>query len=253
MAKRPVRNSINKYNNLSAQQQEIKDSVLELFNHCPLPDPEKLDHLGMYLGRMQMQRIITLAELYKLILNQQGIIIEFGTRWGYNVALFTMLRGIFEPYVRSRKIVGFDTFEGFLNPGGNDGEKSVKGDFGVTEGYKDYLHRLIKCLEQQSPIAHISKYELVQGDAVKEAARYLKNNPQTIIALVYFDMNLYEPTKKCLEMVRPYMPKGSVVVFDQLNYQDHPGETVAFREVFGVSQKVCRTPISSSISYIVLE
>ena len=53
-------------------------------------------------------------ELYQKILNVHGVVIEFGTRWGQNLALFESFRGMYEPYNHFRKIIGFDTFEGFL-------------------------------------------------------------------------------------------------------------------------------------------
>jgi len=37
-----------------------------------------------------------------------------------------------------------------------------------------------------------------KGDASVEM-KYLYDNPETIIALAYFDFDLYQPTKKCLE------------------------------------------------------
>jgi hypothetical protein len=253
MAKQLKNKLENKYNNLSAKEQTNKESILDLFDNCPLSNMEKLNNLGMFLGRMQLQRILTLSDIYQRILPYHGIIVEFGTRWGYNLALLAQLRGIFEPYVRSRKLVGFDTFEGFISPGAKDGRKSLTGDFGVTKGYDQYLARLLKTLEQQSPIAHICKFELVKGDAVKEINRYLKRNQQTLIAMAYFDMNLYQPTKECLKAIKPFLSKGSIIVFDQLNYEDHPGETIAFREVFGTSLSVNRTPTSSSIAYVTIE
>ena len=42
-----------------------------------------------------------------------GSIIQFGVRWGRELALFEMLRTIFEPFNHSRSIYGFDTFTGY--------------------------------------------------------------------------------------------------------------------------------------------
>jgi hypothetical protein len=46
---------------------------------------------------------------------------EFGVRWGQNMALFTSFRNIYEPYNVSRKIIGFDTFAGFPSISEQDG------------------------------------------------------------------------------------------------------------------------------------
>jgi len=55
--------------------------------------------------------------------------------------------------------------------------------------------------ENESLIPHIKKFQLIKGDATVKLREYLDDNPQIIIALAYFDMDLYEPTKKCLETI----------------------------------------------------
>ena len=47
------------------------------------------------------------------------------------------------------------------------------------------------------------------------------------------------------------MPKGGIIVFDELSDEYFPGETRAFDEVFGISNyEVKRMPFASRISYI---
>ena len=107
---------------------------------------------------------------------------------------------------------------------------------------------------QESPISHIKKYQLIKGDATIEIGKFLKDNPETIIALAYFDLDIYEPTKICLEAIKEYLTKGSVIGFDELNLHDFPGETVALKEVFGLDRyRITRSPYSSNQSYIVIE
>jgi len=90
---------------------------------------------------------------------------EFGVRWGQDLALFSSLRGIYEPFNHNRKIVGFDTFAGFPAVHAKDGTCDVitQGTFGVTKGYESHLEQLLDYHEQESPIAHIKKYQLVKG------------------------------------------------------------------------------------------
>jgi len=42
--------------------------------------------------------------LYRQALEVQGVVMEFGCRWGQNVSLFSALRGIYEPFNRLRKV-----------------------------------------------------------------------------------------------------------------------------------------------------
>jgi hypothetical protein len=242
-----------KYDYNSNQEADAKATLLKRLKDCPLPESDVLNNLGLYLTRINVQNILLLDGLYRQILDKHGIIVEFGTRWGRNLALFSALRGMHEPFVRSRKIVGFDTFEGFIHVNEKDSKKNQKGDFNVTKGYETYLDDIMASHEKLSPISHIKKYELVKGDATVKIHEYLKDNPETIIALAYFDMNLYEPTKKCLLAIKDHMTKGGIIAFDQLNFHDHPGETIALKEVFGNKYQIRRWPLSQSVSYIVLE
>jgi hypothetical protein len=98
------------------------------------------------------------------------------------------------------------------------------------------LQKLLDYHEVENSLAHIKKTELVKGDAGTMINKYLKNNPETIISLAYFDLQLYEPTKNCLQAIEPHLVKGSIIALDELNNRDFPGETIALKEIFGLSK-----------------
>ena len=101
---------------------------------------------------------------------------------------------------------------------------------------------------------HIKKYELVKGDAAVKIREYLERHPETVIALAYFDLQLYEPTKKCLEAIRPHLTRGSVIAMDEINCQEFPGETLALQEVWGLNKiKITRSQFLPDRSYIVFD
>jgi hypothetical protein len=80
-------------------------------------------------------------ELYLKIVPVHGVIMDFGTRWGQNLALFSSFRGIYEPYNYNRKLVGFDTFSGFPSHAPQDGSDAAiqPGAYGVTPGYESSI------------------------------------------------------------------------------------------------------------------
>jgi hypothetical protein len=193
-------------------------------------------------------------ELYQKIIDVHGVVIEFGVRWGQNLALFESFRGIYEPYNYNRKIVGFDTFKGFPQLDPKDGELINQGYYGVTENYENYLEEILNYHESESPIAHKKKFELVKGDATRTLEEYLKSHPETIVALAYFDFDIYLPTRRCLELIKDRVTKGSVIAFDELNCPEFPGETLAFKEVFGLERyAIKRSPLNPLCSYIVID
>ena len=124
----------------------------------------------------------------------------------------------------------------------------------VSPQYIDTLQQLLNLHEKLNPLAHIKKNELCSGDVVEELPKYLDRCPETIVAMAYFDLDLYEPTVKCLELLRSRMTKGTILGFDELNDPDSPGETLALMEVFGLNHlRIQRFPHASRVSYVVLE
>ena len=59
--------------------------------------------------------------------------------------------------------------------------------------------------------------------------QYFKDNPESIVALAYFDMGLYNPTKAALEAIKNHLIPGSIILLDEFNWVEAPGETIAFR------------------------
>jgi hypothetical protein len=184
----------------------------------------------------------------------QGSIFEFGCRWGQNLSLFSALRGIYEPFNRLRKVVGFDTFAGFPKVSEEDGIHSSPGMYSVTSEYEAYLSKILDHQEQESPLSHVKKYEIIKGDASVRSNEYFMAHPETIVALAYFDLDLYEPTRDCLLNIKSRLTRGSVISFDELNEEKFPGETLAVKEVLGIDRyAIRRFPFNARTSYIIVE
>jgi len=246
--------SIVSYNN--EEEAFLREEMYSLLQESPIPEDQLLSNLGLFLNSKNLSRILFMNHVYKKIVDVQGVVFEFGTRWGQNVALFSALRGIYEPFNRHRKIVAFDTFEGFPDIDEKDGTSSmmVPGMLSLTKDYEKYLEKILSNIEQDNPLSHLKKFELRKGDAVFEIDSYLEENPETIVSLAYFDFDLYKPTKKCLEAIKNRLTKGSVVCFDELNDPDSPGETLALMDVFGLQNVTLkRFPFASRVSYFIVE
>ena len=181
----------------SADELAAREDILKLFRNSPIPDEDILVNLGAYIRSPVLAKILYLNELYQLIQPVPGIIVEFGVWWGANLTLLESFRSVYEPYNRTRKVVGFDTFEGYPSPGEKDGDSpyAAVGGYAVSEGYEAYLEELLAAHEAENVLPHIKKHELVKGDVVETIDRYLASHPETIIALAYFDLALYEPTR----------------------------------------------------------
>lgn len=110
-------------------------------------------HSLVTLKRMALSRIIYYYELYQKIIEVPGVICEFGVQWGATLALLQNLRGMYEPYNVSRKIFGFDTFEGFATLDRKDGQRAQLGDYKSLPEYETLLEEILGIHEGFCPSA----------------------------------------------------------------------------------------------------
>jgi len=240
----------------SADEKQVRNRLADELKNSPIPAEQLLENLGLYLDGKNLSRILLMDFLYRKIVPVQGVVMDFGTRWGNNFMLFQTLRGIYEPFNRHRKVVGFDTFVGFPGVSAEDGGSGLMyaGNLRVTDGYAEKLRETYRLHEALDPLGHIEKSEVVEGDAVVSLESYLSRNLHTVVALAYFDFDIYAPTKACLTMLGDRLTKGSVVAFDEVNDADSPGETLALMETFGLRNvRLERFPFASRVSFFVVE
>ena len=241
--------------NYTKEEQRNRRHIYSMLKNTPIPDNEILGNLSLFLTRQNLSHILFINEIYNIIKKTHGVIMEFGVRWGRNLALYETLRGIYEPYNHNRKIIGFDTFKGFQSLNRKDGKSRIikDGAFNVSKDYEHYLNELLKKIKNENPVKNINNIQLIKGKAEKEIKKYLKEYRQTIISLAYFDFAIYHPTKVCLKSIKSRLTKGSIVAFDELNVKDYPGETLAFKEVLGIRKhKIIHSQFSPTQSYIII-
>ena len=210
-----------------------------------------IDHPFLLCSRQELTRSIFRFELYKRIINIQGSIVECGVHRGNNFMLFNQLVAIFEPYNLNRKIIGFDTFEGFRSLTENDDKRMTEGMFSDAS-YED-IKALLSLHDSNRAVPHVRRGELVKGDACETIPAYVQANPHLMIAMLYLDFDIYEPTKVALEHLAPLIPKGGIIAFDEVNVALWPGETKAMREYFDLNKlKIQRMYFEPYASYAVV-
>lgn len=237
-------------------EKEAQKDFVKMLRCTSIPDDELLANLGVYLSSKNLSRILFFHEIYKQLVHTHGVIMEFGVRWGQTLSILSALRGIFEPFNRHRKIIGFDTFDGFKGICPEDGDKCrcADGSFGVSEKYEDTLGRILQIQETLNPMSHLTKFELVKGDARATIPEYIEKHPETLVSLAIFDFDIYSPTKVALESIASRLFKGSILVFDELCDDYFPGETIALMDTLGIRNlRIQRMPMTARISYAVIE
>ncbi|NEB81694.1 class I SAM-dependent methyltransferase [Streptomyces sp. SID14478] len=221
----------------SDQERNARERLTKLLVDSPIPPEYLIDNLPVYLRRHQLADLLSMDALYRMLPEVPGVIMEFGVLHGRHLATLTALRSIYEPYNSLRRIIGFDTFTGFpddIKDVDKVSTSAVAGRFAVPENEVDHLREVLAAHEASEPFGHTQRSFVVQGDVRETVPQYLEDNPETVIAMAYFDLDLHQPTKELLEAIRPHLTKGSILAFDELAHPKWPGETTALREVFGL-------------------
>lgn len=220
----------------SPVEKEVRERLTKLLTETPMPPVYLIDNLPVYLRRHQLADLLTMDALYRELVDLPGVIMEFGVLHGRHLATLAALRGIHEPYNSFRRIIGFDTFTGFpdLSEVDEVSPSAAVGRFAVPADEVDHLREVLAAHEAGDPVSHVQRTFVVQGDVRETVPRYLAENPETVIGLAFFDLDLYEPTREVFEAIRPHLSKGSILAFDELGHPRWPGVTAALRETLGL-------------------
>lgn len=218
----------------------------------------KFENFPKYITRQSTARYLALYEVFKMVLPVQGDIIEAGVNWGGGIMWFAQMSAALEPFNLQRRIIGFDTFSGFPEMHANDLKHADAGKEHRPGGYTaDSLADLTHCValyDENRAIGHVQKVRLVKGNACQTMPQYVAENPHTIVSLLHLDFDIYSPTKAAIETFLPRMPKGAVILFDELNCPKWPGETQAVLESLELRNlRIQRFPFEPYISWVVLE
>lgn len=206
----------------------------------------------IYLDRRLITGLLTRVKMFDKIIQVQGSIVECGVHRGNGLMTWYHLSTIMEPVAINRKVIGFDTFEGFPHTSSSDPGGIPVGGF--DDVVLDHLMDWISLQDGNRLLGHLPKVELVVGDACHTIPEYVEQNPHLIISLLYLDFDLYEPTLSALKHLLPLVPKGGLVGFDELNRAKWAGETVALKEAIGISNvKLRRFYFDAHVSYFIVE
>jgi hypothetical protein len=238
----------------SAKDKNAYNLAEQAFEKSNISLLDKLESFPRFSTKRSLARFIAKEKLFEQILHTNGIIVECGVFNGAGLFTWAQLSNIYEPTNYNRKIVGFDTFEGFPSVNSADNTGVLVSKEGDLKGSSiEEIELSIEKYNNERHLSHIKNVSLVKGNFNVTAEQYLKSNQHTIISLLYLDFDLYEPTKKALEVFLPRMPKGAIVAFDEINCESFPGETLALHEIIGINKyKINRFPFEPWISYIVL-
>ncbi len=194
------------------------------------------------IGKMLAQ-----YELYKMVHEIPGVIVECGVLKGCSFIRFASFRDLFG-HAFSRKLIGFDTFGTFP-------ETHFEADKTMRQRHEEMCGESISKQQLLGVLQHKGldkNVELIEGDITETLPKYLAGHYELKLSLLNMDVDIYEPSKLILESLFPRIVKGGVLILD--DYGVFPGETKAADEYFkNKNIKIQKFPFCMTPSYVIKE
>lgn len=157
-------------------------------------------------------RKYSIFEAFKNKNKIDNLFLEFGVFKGTSINLFAKFLS-----QHGLDIYGFDSFEG-LEEEWITNEYHPIGTFSLNQKIPKVLNNV----------------KLIKGKVQKTLESFLNSNTNKKIIFVHMDMDTYTPTKFTLTKIKPFLQKGTIILFDQFygfsNWEKN--EYKAFIEVF---------------------
>lgn len=164
--------------------------------------------------------------LFGLIRNIDGDVVECGVGFGHSLFLLSYISHIENKH---RTVYGFDSFEGFPEPGKEDQSRRnpKKGEWKVIT-----TDELVDVFTRRSglPVSAFQKLKITKGFFEETLPKASIDK----IAFLHLDVDLYQSYKTCLENLYTKVVPGGVIVFDEYRQQQDvwPGAVKAIDEFF---------------------
>ena len=206
------------------------NKIITKFPHSEI---HKITHWPVYTKRILLTRFLAHYELFKMTIGLPGSIVELGVSRGVSFFTFHKFLEIFCPCDTSKKVYGFDSFEGLSDFSEEDGTTSldISNDKRVagwsSKKVEEEIFSLCDLANQDNILAKI-RSKLIKGRVQETLEPFLNETPGLRINLLHFDMDLFEPTYFALDKLWDLVVPGGIIVFDEYGLPPWGGEAHAF-------------------------
>lgn len=238
---------------------KARTELFELLAQYPATPEETERSLGLFLRGSLLARFLAIGDIFSKIVDKPGVILDLGTWRGQTAVLCENFRAIYEPLHFNRRIICFDTFEGYK--GFSDQDKSTalhrEGTYGVGGvDYSTLLLRILHLHERCNAMGHNSgKHKVIAGDVRVTLPQFFASEPNEIVALAFFDLNCVEPTEIALQHILQKLVPGGICAFWQLTRPSVPAEGTVYSSTIldRFKHKVYRSHLYPGLCYLVKE
>jgi SAM-dependent methyltransferase len=210
---------------------KARKEIFKAMQSYQATNDEKERSLGLFLRGSLLARILAIADIYREIVEIPGSILDIGTWRGQTAVLCENLRSIYEPLNFNRRIICFDTFEGYLGYSDKDRKSLLHHDGAYAldgENYAQFLREFLALHEKSNAMGHNhGKHLVIKGDCREEIPRFFSDNPHEFSVLAFFDLNAYLPTLEAVQQVLRHIVPGGILAFWQLSRGSGGGGGIA--------------------------
>jgi len=194
------------------------------------------DNWPLFAGSVNVARYLAIYELVKKVIDLPGHFCELGCWHGANLVYLTKIVNILRPLSHT-EVIGFDSFQGLqtFDSGKDESDADRRGKY---EGNVQLLEDVLRLYSLQDTV------RLIKGNIEETLPLFLQERNDIRFAFIYLDADLYSPTKVGIELLYPRLLKGGIMVFDEYNTEDWPGETSAVHDVLGGDVQVHSIPFT---------
>ena len=175
-----------------------------------------------------LTHLLYLQDVYNLIENVEGDIVECGV--GYGNSLFKLCYLAYYEG-RGRKVYGFDSFKGFPEPSSEDRSprNPQKGQWNVSTA--NGIYRLLADPRNFKQEFVRKNVILIEGFFEESLGKYDGKS----VAFLHLDVDLYRSYKVTLEHFWPLVAEGGAVLLDEYKNAQvkYPGASKAIDNFFG--------------------
>ena len=217
-----------------AYEQEHWEKLESVIQDSGLSLKDVMTHVSAFIRRRELARICSHYELFKMVEHLPGSIIELGVFLGGGFFTWSKLLETFCPGDRSRKVYGFENLKGYERFTEQDGNCKpwINRLVGNMAPLETYLDGMVDLHNKDNLLRGVERCRLIKGDIKETVPSFAKNNMGTRISLLYFDVNLFEPTLTGLRHLMPLMVPGGIVAFNAYGSPPWEGESRAIEAYF---------------------
>ncbi|WP_338516647.1 TylF/MycF/NovP-related O-methyltransferase [Alteromonas gracilis] len=233
-----------KYGGANSRGMNVLDEICNTIDKHGIPTADVLESFAIYARRINITRFLAHYELYKMIKDLPGCIVECGVYQGNSLFAFAKFLEIFHPGDRIRHVIGFDSFQGLTDFTEKDGpmypnRSKVKGGWSAGD-FKDAFYELVDLYHEDMFVPQAKRVQIVEGNILETVPKYVNDHPGLRISLLHLDVDIYEPNLCALKHLYPRVVPGGLVVLDEYAMTEWGGESSAFEDYFGEKMPVMK-------------